>query len=127
MFSFLHQPTVAFCLSAADDQIVDGDDHVRNNHVLEIVDGDEVMDNADRDPTHLSQHWNVYPLDIDNKEEEIFVILSRKGQKALQWDGTKLIVKPYDYSNEAQQWTWDGEFFFSPKKYKHLRAFQAVC
>ena len=106
-------------------KVLDGDDHV-----LEVVDGDGVIDNADRDPTYLSQHWNVYPLHIDYKEEEIFVILSRKGQKALQWDGTnftKLIVKPFDYSDEAQQWTWDGEFFISPKKEKHLRALQAVC
>ena len=94
--------------------------------MLEIVEGDGVIDN-DRDPTHMSQHWNLYPLHIDNKEEEIFVILSRKGQKALQWDGTRLIVKPYDSSDEAQQWTWDGEFFNSPKKDKHLRALQAVC
>ena len=102
--------------------MLDGD-----KHVLEVVDGDGVIDNVDRDPTHLSQHWNVYPLNIDNKDEEIFVILSRKGQKALQWDGTKLTIKPFDYSDEAQQWTWDGEFFNSPKKYKRLRAFQAVC
>ena len=115
--SFLHQPTVTFCLSAADD------------HVLEIVVGDEVIDNADRDPTHLSQHWNVYPLHIHvgSKKEEIYVILSQKGQKALEWDGHRLIVKPYDYSDEAQQWRWDGEFFISPKKEKRLRAFQAVC
>ena len=115
MFSFLHQPTLAFCLSAAD------------THVLEIVDGDLVIDNADRDPTHLSQHWNVYPLNTDNKEKEIFVILSHKGQRALQWDGHRLIVKPYDSSDKDQQWTWDGEFFNSPKKDKRLRALQVVC
>lgn len=113
--SFLHQPTVVFCLGAAD------------NHVLEIVDRDLVIDNADRDPTCMSQHWNVYPLHMDYKEEEIFVILSQKSKKALQWDGHRLIVKPYDYSDEAQQWTWDGKFFISPKKEKRLRAFQAVC
>ena len=95
--------------------------------MLEIVAGDGVIDNADRDLTCMNQHWNIYPLHMDNKEEVIFVILSRKGQKALQWDGHRLIVKPYDSSDEDQQWTWDGEFFNSPKKEMRLSAFQAVC
>ena len=56
MFSFLHQPTLAFCLSAADTHVLDPD-----NHVLEVVDGDGVIDNADRDPTHLSQHLECVP------------------------------------------------------------------
>ena len=41
-----------------------------------------------------------------------------KNQKALLWDGHILAVKSYDSSDEAQQWTWDGEFFVLPKKYK---------
>ena len=90
------------------------------------VDGEEVIAKPDMDRTRMSQHWNVYPLHIYNKEEQIFAILSQKGQKALQWDGHRLIIKPYDCSDEAQQWTWDGEFFNSARKDKRLKAFHVV-
>ena len=84
-----------------------------------------MIDNAVRDLTHTSQDWNIYPLVIDSKEEDKYVILPRKGQKALQWDGNRLIVKPYDRCDEAQQWIRNGEVFVN--KNKQCRAFQAVC
>ena len=102
--------------------------------VLDIVGDEEVIHNAAIVTTHTrtSQHWYLYPLHTDTKEEEIYAILSGKNEKALLWDGYKLTVKPYDCSDEAQQWTLDEEHFITPKKDTHswhlkVKAFQVVC
>ena len=91
-----------------------------DGRVLEITGEEGVIYNRFLDHTRVNQHsiWYMYPLHIDSKEEEIYTILSRKNQKALLWDGHILAVKPYDSSDEAQQWTLDGEFFILPKKNK---------
>ena len=110
------------CIRVSDD---------KDGSVLEIKDDEGLINNAVMDSTNYNQHWYIYILPHhDNEAEEVFVIASWNGQKALQWDGQVLMVKPCDHKYEAQQWTMNNESFIVPRRNKHpmkLKAHTVVC
>ena len=110
---------VPLCIRVSDD---------KDGSVLEIKDKG-LINNAVMDSTNYNQHWYILPHH-GNEAEEVFVIASWNGQKALQWDGNVLMVKPYDHKDKAQQWTVNKKSFIVPRRNKHsmkLKAHPVVC
>ena len=104
----------------------------KDGSVLKLNDDGKIV-SAVMDCTDVCQQWYTYGLlHLDNEDEDIFAIVPRRGQKALQWDESGLMVKPFDYDSEAQQWTMNKESFIVPRRNKcwnsmKLKVCPAVC
>ena len=92
--------------------------------VLEISDG-KVIFNPNMDFTNLNQHWYIYP---DSQRDNIFTVVSRKEEKALQLDdrNDKLIVKEYDCEEKAAQWVMDKGWYVVKNKTKRFKVYPMV-
>eukprot|EP00731_Ephydatia_muelleri_P010673 Em0005g1259a len=85
-----------------------------NGFVLEM-NKDKVIANAVEDSTCSDQHWYMYVLSPNTNGLQMYIIVTRNGKKALQWNGSALTVNPCDCEDEQQQWTMNTDSFIEPQ------------
>ena len=88
-----------------------------NGFVLEM-NKDTVIAYAVVDSTCSDQHWYMYVLSHNTNGLQMYIIVTRNGEKALQWNGSALTVNPCDCEDEQQQWTMNTDSFIEPKSKK---------